>query len=96
MPENERTFEDDLPGDGSTYRPPAACPLCAGELRPVQVACRTDRMGSLLVKVYLAGRMFARRSDVEAVACRACGHLLLFVAHPEVMDEPPAKARRWR
>jgi hypothetical protein len=94
MQETGRSFEDSMPGDGSTYRVPPACPLCAGELRPVQVACRTDRMGSLLVKVFVPGRMFARRSDVDAVACRSCGHLLLFVAHPEVMDEPAPKARR--
>ncbi|PYC84683.1 hypothetical protein C7C46_07145 [Streptomyces tateyamensis] len=88
--------EDEWPADGSSYRAPQACPLCGGELRAVQPACRTDRTGSLLVKVFVPGRMFARSSEVEGVACRVCGHLLLFVAHPEVMDEPAPKKRRWR
>jgi hypothetical protein len=88
--------DESWPGDGSTYRVPPACPLCGGELRPVQAGCQTDRMGSLLVKVFVPGRMFARRSEVDGVACRACGHLLLFVAHPEVMDEPAPKKSRWR
>ncbi|MFE0461406.1 hypothetical protein ACFW1A_19375 [Kitasatospora sp. NPDC058965] len=90
--------DQEWPGDGSTYRAPQACPLCGGELRTVQPGCRTDRSGSLLVKVFVPGRMFARSSGVEGVACRACGHLLLFVAHPEIMDEPTPKAKksRWR
>ncbi|WP_344444277.1 hypothetical protein [Kitasatospora nipponensis] len=84
---------EDMPGDGSTYRPPPACPLCAGELREVQISTRSE---AVTVKVHLPSRMFARKSDVEALACRSCGHLLLFMAHPEIMDEPPPRARRKR
>jgi hypothetical protein len=80
-------------GDGSTYRAPRACPLCAGELRPVQLVL-SNQVGGLMVKVHLAGRMFARRTYVEALACRGCGHLLNFLANPEIMDERPAKSRR--
>lgn len=82
-------------GDGSTYRAPEACPLCAGELRPVQVVF-SNQVGGLMVKVHVVGRMFARKTYVEALACRGCGHLLSFMANPEIMDEPPAKPRRGR
>ncbi|MCC9311733.1 hypothetical protein LN042_32495 [Kitasatospora sp. RB6PN24] len=79
-------------GDGSTYRAPQACPLCAGELRPVQVLS-ANQVGGLMVKVHVVGRMFARKTYVEALACRGCGHLLSFMSNPEIMDEPPAKIR---
>ncbi|WP_329571364.1 hypothetical protein [Kitasatospora sp. NBC_01266] len=88
--------EDDWPSDGSTYRAPAACPLCAGELRAVEVDPHTDRPGRLLVKVFVPGKVFARKSTVEALACRGCGHLLFFMANPEIMDTPPPWSRRWR
>lgn len=87
---------DEWPRDGSTYQAPTACPLCAGELRQVEVDAYTDRSGRLLVKAFVPGRVFARKSSVEALACRGCGHLLLFMANPEIMDGPPPRTRRWR
>ncbi|GAA1935696.1 hypothetical protein [Kitasatospora viridis] len=83
----------DWQDDGTTFRPPAACPLCAGELRQVELG-PSNELSGLSVRVHVARKLFARKSRVEALACRGCGHLLTFMANPEVMDEPPAKTRR--
>ncbi|MFE9423747.1 hypothetical protein ACFYNO_12395 [Kitasatospora sp. NPDC006697] len=79
--------------DGTTFRPPAGCPLCGGELRQVELG-PTHEVSGLSVRVHVARKLFARKSRIEAMACRGCGHVLSFMANPEVMDEPPAKSRR--
>lgn len=84
----EDTYQYD--GDRPTYRPPAVCPLCGGELRAVEIFTR-DRLS---VKVRYENRVFARQTYLASLACRSCGYLLNFMAHPDLLKDPEPRFGR--
>ncbi|MFI6049593.1 hypothetical protein ACIBCO_05790 [Streptomyces violascens] len=56
---------------------PESCPLCGGGFETVELY--GSNAVSIWAKFYRPDKMFASKSYLTSLACRECGHVLMFL-----------------
>ncbi|WP_406507854.1 hypothetical protein [Streptomyces sp. NBC_00212] len=57
--------------------PPESCPLCGGGLETVELYA--SNAAPVSAKFYRPDKMFASKTYLTSLACRECGHVLMFL-----------------
>uniref|UniRef100_A0AAU2V7G2 Uncharacterized protein n=1 Tax=Streptomyces sp. NBC_00003 TaxID=2903608 RepID=A0AAU2V7G2_9ACTN len=58
---------------------PESCPLCGGGLETVELHMTNAPSSYFVAKFYRPDKMFASKSYLASLACRECGHVLMFL-----------------
>ncbi|MFG2719808.1 hypothetical protein ACGFW5_16145 [Streptomyces sp. NPDC048416] len=60
---------------------PDSCPLCGGGLETVELYMTNSPGSELTARFYRPNKMFGSKSHLTSLACRDCGHVLMFLAN---------------
>ncbi|MGW2814483.1 hypothetical protein [Streptomyces sp. NPDC001415] len=64
---------------------PESCPLCGGGLETVELYMTHATSSNFMARFYRPDKMFARKSYVASLACRECGHVLMFLENRGIL-----------